>query len=296
MSVKEVGRGHGNYACYSNREPGVFVVAIGEFFSVSPKWHRQNRVLPLVRQYQLTLDAILREHPNLAGCAVGCHCCGIRFLTHPRNAGREDLHCEFGCREYQRRKLANARSQKHYQTDQGWWKKKLLNRKRGAAAGKDQHTESPAATSSDTAPADGGGCSSEPSLAIEPASELPSPASHPATQIAPEEPPDENVQLTLEGFTLDEVMLVNSSTWPCTWVAAGMVGGWGGAIGGAKGGAVVGGMVGGPWGAAAGGVIGGIGGYFGGEAATEAAGRWTMERMHETGTTLSETWNRVWGS
>ena len=160
------------------------------------------------------MDAILREHPSLAGCAVRCHRCGIRFLTHPRNAGREDLYCEFGCREYQRRKLANARSQKHYQTDRGWWKKKLLNGKRSAAAGKDQHTESPAAGSSDTAPADGGGGSSEPSLAVEPASELPSPASHPATQIAPEEPPDENVKLVLEGFTLNEVMLVNSPLWP----------------------------------------------------------------------------------
>jgi len=51
-------------------------------------------------------------------------------------------------------------------------------------------------------------------LTVEPASESPSPASDPATQIAPEEPPDENVQLTLEGFTLDEVMLVNSPMLP----------------------------------------------------------------------------------
>jgi len=67
--------------------------------------------------FQRTLDAILRAHPDLAGCAVRCRRCGIRFLTHPRNADREDLRCEFGCRECHRRELANARSKKHYRTD-----------------------------------------------------------------------------------------------------------------------------------------------------------------------------------
>lgn len=32
--------------------------------------------------------------------------------------------------------------------------------------------------------------------------------------MAAEEPPDENVQLTLGNFTLDEVRLVNSPLWP----------------------------------------------------------------------------------
>jgi hypothetical protein len=160
------------------------------------------------------LDAILREHPNLAGCAVHCHRCGIRFLTHPRNAGREDLYCEFGCREYQRRKLANARSQKHYHTDQGWWKKKLLNGKRSAATAEGQPEASPAATSSDTASSEGETSPSESSLTVEPASESPSLASHPAMQMDSEEPPDENVQLMLGGFTLNEVILVNSPMWP----------------------------------------------------------------------------------
>ena len=128
------------------------------------------------------MDAILREHPHLAGCAVHCRRCGIRFLTHPRNAGREDLYCEFGCRELHRRELANARSQKHYQTAQGWRNKKLLNGKRSAATAEGKQEASP--------------------------------AGDPAAQMAPEEPPDENVQLTLGNFTLNEVILVNSPLWP----------------------------------------------------------------------------------
>jgi len=166
------------------------------------------------------VDAILCEYSHLAGCAVHCHRCGIRFLTHPRNAGREDLYCEFGCREYQRRKLANARSQKHYQTDQGWRKKKDLNGKRSAAAAQGKQKASPAATLSDTALANVETSSSEPALAVEPAltvaaaAELPSPPSDPAAPVAPEKPPDENVKLTLGGFTLNEVMLVNSPMWP----------------------------------------------------------------------------------
>ncbi len=168
----------------------------------------------------MTLDAILREHRNLSDCAVHCHRCKIRFLTHPRNAGREDLYCEFGCRELHRRELANARSKKYYQTDQGWWKKKLLNGKRSAATAKGKQEASPADAPSDTARADGETSSSEPSLAneatsaVEPASESSSGVGDSAAPMASEEPPDENVRLMLEGFTLNEVMLVNSPLWP----------------------------------------------------------------------------------
>jgi len=160
------------------------------------------------------LDAILREHPSLAGCAVHCRRCGIRFLTHPRNAGREDLYCEFGCRELHRRELANARSKRHYQTARGWRKKKDHNGNRKAADSKGNQAPSPAAALSDAALADGETSSSQPALTLEPTSELPSPAGAPAAPVAAEEPPDENVQLTLGGFALNEVMLVNSPMWP----------------------------------------------------------------------------------
>jgi len=158
----------------------------------------------------------LREHPGLASCAVRCRRCGIRFLTHPRNADREDLRCEFGCRECHRRELAKARSKKHYQSEQGWWNKKLLNGKRSAAASEAERGVSPAAASPGTTPADVETASSDASSAGEPLSppSPPRPPSDPAAPVALEEAPDENVQLRLEGFTLDEPTLVNSPMLP----------------------------------------------------------------------------------
>lgn len=78
--------------------------------------------------------------------------------------------------------------------------------------------------------------------------------------------------------------------------AAGMVGGWGGALAGAKLGAMGGGAAGscvapGPGtviGGAAGAVVGGVVGYFGGEAAAETAAEWTVKKVHQAGTTISE--------
>ena len=76
----------------------ILLVAIAEVFSFREDWHQDDRARPLVRQYQLTLDAVLRDRPDLQDCAVRCCHCGIRFFTHPRNAGRRDLRCPFGCR------------------------------------------------------------------------------------------------------------------------------------------------------------------------------------------------------
>ena len=162
----------------------------------------------------------MRAHPDLAGCAVRCRRCGIRFLTHPRNADREDLRCEFGCRECHRRELANARSKKHYRTDRGWWNKKLLNGKRSAAASVAERGVSSATASPGTTPTDMETASSEGSSTSEPLcppSPPPAPLPDPAAPGVLEEvpgPPDPNVQLTLEGFTLDEVLLVNSPMLP----------------------------------------------------------------------------------
>lgn len=49
------------------------------------------------------------------------------FFTHPRNAGRHDLGCPFGCRKAHRRKNAIQRSTEYYQTKEGKQKKKYLN-------------------------------------------------------------------------------------------------------------------------------------------------------------------------
>lgn len=55
-------------------------------------------------------------------------------MTHPRNAGRGDLRCPFGCRQHHRRQSARARSRKHYRTAEGRRNKKRHNGKRSKLA------------------------------------------------------------------------------------------------------------------------------------------------------------------
>jgi len=59
-----------------------------------------------------------------------CRHCGIFFLTHPRNAGRRDLRCPFGCREAHRKEISNKRSIEWYRSKKGKKKKKEINRRR----------------------------------------------------------------------------------------------------------------------------------------------------------------------
>jgi hypothetical protein len=87
-----------------------------------------------VRQYLNALDSILASNPELCNCETYCIHCGIRFLTHPRNAGRENLRCPFGCREHHRRKCSSQRSTAYYQTATGKKKKKLLNARRSRSS------------------------------------------------------------------------------------------------------------------------------------------------------------------
>ena len=105
-------------------------------FSFRPDWHLQDCANPLVRQYLLALDAVLQVRPELLGCDVVCAHCGIRFLTHPRNAGRLNLRCPFGCREFHRRQSSNRRGTAYRQTPEGQEKKRILNARRCAEAGK----------------------------------------------------------------------------------------------------------------------------------------------------------------
>jgi len=61
---------------------------------------------------------------------VHCAHCGIRFLTHPRNAGRRNLRCPFGCRQHHRRQRSCQRSTAYYRTEAGKRRKKWLNARR----------------------------------------------------------------------------------------------------------------------------------------------------------------------
>lgn len=59
-----------------------------------------------------------------------CKHCRIFFLTHPRNAGRDDLRCPFGCRDAHRKESSNKRSAEWYRSKKGKKKKKELNERR----------------------------------------------------------------------------------------------------------------------------------------------------------------------
>ena len=120
---------------HCNREPGFFVIALGKLFSFRADWHQDARAKPLVQQYQTTLDSVLRCRPRLERCVTHCVHCGIRFLTDPRNAGRRDLRCPFGCRREHRRKRSNQRSTAYYRTDSGRQKKERLNGRRSRRTG-----------------------------------------------------------------------------------------------------------------------------------------------------------------
>lgn len=184
--IHEVGRG----CAYpdSHGEPGFFVIGIEKLFSYRSDWHQDNQAKPLVRQYHAALDSLLGHHPELKQCAVHCVDCGIRFLTHPRNARRTNLRCPFGCRRHHRRRRCNERSAKHYATPHGGRKKKRLNARRTSA----------------------GSAATPPECDVTP----PAVAGHePSEHRSPGESPDVP-SLALEGVVLDESTVTSSPMLP----------------------------------------------------------------------------------
>jgi len=106
------------------------VVQIQAHFHFRPDWYRQGEACALVKQYYVVLRSVLRSRPDLRRCLSRCQHCRIFFLTHPRNAGRSDLRCPFGCREAHRRQRSTERSVAYYATAEGKVKKKMQNGKR----------------------------------------------------------------------------------------------------------------------------------------------------------------------
>ena len=72
----------------------------------------------------------MRTKPHLRDSLIRCRHCRIFFLTDPRNAGRRDLGCPFGCREANRKESSTKRSVAYYREDCGKLKKKIQNEKR----------------------------------------------------------------------------------------------------------------------------------------------------------------------
>jgi len=87
-------------------------------------------VVALILAYYVLLRSILRTQPEWRQCLTRCRHCRIFFLTHPRNAGRCDLGCPFGCREAHRQRQSSQRSTAYYQDAPGKEKKRQQNAKR----------------------------------------------------------------------------------------------------------------------------------------------------------------------
>jgi hypothetical protein len=85
-------------------------------------------VRDLVRSYYAQIRSLLRERPDLRPCLKRCRHCRILFFTHPRNAGRADLCCGFGCRAAHRRRRDTRRTAAYYREHPE--KKRRQNRKR----------------------------------------------------------------------------------------------------------------------------------------------------------------------
>jgi hypothetical protein len=84
----------------------------------------------LVLSYYVVLRSVLRIKPWLRKCLARCRHCGIFFLTDPRNAGRRDLGCPFGCRRAHRQRQSTQRSVAYYREPEGKAKKQALNARR----------------------------------------------------------------------------------------------------------------------------------------------------------------------
>ena len=93
-------------------------------------WYRGGAVAALVLEYYLLLRSVLRAKPHLRACLTRCRHCRIFFLTHPRNAGRHDLRCPFGCRQAHRKQASAQRSAAYYGDAEGKRIKSKLNQRR----------------------------------------------------------------------------------------------------------------------------------------------------------------------
>ena len=83
-----------------------------------------------MRSYYVALRSVLRLKPWLRKCLARCRHCGIFFFTDPRNAGRKDLGCPFGCRQAHRQSQSTRRSVAYYREPEGKVKKQALNARR----------------------------------------------------------------------------------------------------------------------------------------------------------------------
>jgi hypothetical protein len=119
LRAVQVRRGYQTRPDYYKREPGVLAIKIQGYFEFRPDWYRGTGVADLVKEYYWVIRRAKRTHSQLRRCLTRCRHCRIFFLTHPRNAGRQDLGCPFGCREAHRKRESTKRSVAYYSGEAG---------------------------------------------------------------------------------------------------------------------------------------------------------------------------------
>ena len=122
--------GHAKKHKYYKQNFSIFINKLQTAFQFSPGWYRAGEVREIVLHYYYALRSVLRADSHLKECLSRCRHCRIFFLTHPRNAGREDLGCPFGCRQTHRKAGSKTRSAEYYRSKEGKEKKKEHNRRR----------------------------------------------------------------------------------------------------------------------------------------------------------------------
>jgi hypothetical protein len=92
-------------------------------------------VRSLVVAYYWLIRHLIKQQPELKSRLTRCRHCRILFFTHPRNKGRKDIGCPFGCRESGRREKSTQRSVDFYRSKDGRKKKIELNQRRNKKKG-----------------------------------------------------------------------------------------------------------------------------------------------------------------
>lgn len=84
--------------------------------------------------YYIVLRSVLREKPRVRRLLTRCRHCGIFLIADPRNTGREDLGCPFGCAELHRNRDSTERSVRYNRSMVGKRKRRQRKEERRLAA------------------------------------------------------------------------------------------------------------------------------------------------------------------
>ncbi len=112
-------RGNAAISQSTQRIYNFFYLKLKDFFRFEPDWYRQEDVRPIVERYYFGIRCILKAKPALRKYLKRCVYCNILFFTDPRNAGRDDVGCPFGCRSAHGKKKAAERDATFRNSPQG---------------------------------------------------------------------------------------------------------------------------------------------------------------------------------